>query len=732
MIKLLFKYLKRFWLSIIIVLGLLYFQTRADLKLPELMSQIVNVGITRSGVEDAAIEVIRAEQFDKLLLFINEDEQTILRKNYFLVTKENASYPEDLQGFVEDGLYLLNEDVERDQVASIIAKPLLVSYAIDEGQIDTSMFQLPPNVTIYQALANMEEGMRQTFLANIDQRFASMNEEMLNQSATVAVLAEYKAIGIDTDKMQVDAIIKIGIDMLLFALMSAVITILVGLLSARIAAKVTRNIRRDVFGKVESFSNVEFDQFSTASLITRTGNDITQLQMLIVMMFRTFFYSPILAYGAVMNVMNSNADMTWIIGLALVIILGLILGMFVIVLPKFTQIQKMIDKVNLVARESLTGLMVVRAFKTERHEEKRFDEANKDLSKVTLFVTRAMAILMPIMNFIFSGVTLMIVWYGAKQIDLGALQVGDMMAFMQYSMQIIMSFMMIVITFIMIPRAAVSSKRINEVLDMPLTILDPKDALSFDPSQTGIVEFKNVSFSYPNADDNVLKNISFVANKGDITAIIGSTGSGKSTLINLIPRFYDVTQGSLLVNGVDVRTVKQGDLRDRIGYVPQKAVLFTGTIESNLRYAKEDANQEELDKAIDIAQARSIVEEKPDHYQEAISQGGSNVSGGQKQRLSIARALIKNPDIYIYDDSFSALDYKTDALLRQALQREYADKTLIIVAQRISTILHADQIIVLHNGEIVGRGSHAELMQNCEVYQEIAYSQMSKEELAHV
>jgi len=411
-IKLLFKYLKRFWVSILIVLGLLYFQTRADLKLPELMSQIVNVGITRGGVEDAAIEVIREEQFDKLLLFINDDDQTILRNNYFLVTEENASYPEILQGFVEEGLYLLNKDADRDQVAAIIAKPLLVTYAIDEGQIDTSMFQLPPNVTIYQALANMDVTIRQTFLANIDQRFASMSEDMLNQSASVAVLAEYKAIGLDTEKMQINAIVKIGVDMLLFALMSAVITILVGLLSARMAAKVTRNIRRDVFGKVESFSNVEFDQFSTASLITRTGNDITQLQMLIVMMFRTLFYSPILAYGAVMNVMNSNADMTWIIGLALVVILGLILGMFVVVLPKFTQIQKMIDKVNLVARESLTGLMVVRAFKTERHEEKRFDEANKDLSKINLFVTRTMAILMPIMNFIFSGVTLMyrLVW----------------------------------------------------------------------------------------------------------------------------------------------------------------------------------------------------------------------------------------------------------------------------------------------------------------------------------
>jgi ATP-binding cassette subfamily B protein len=497
------------------------------------------------------------------------------------------------------------------------------------------------------------------------------------------------------------------------------------------AAGTTRTIRKDVFSKVENFSSVEFDQFSTASLITRTGNDITQLQMLIVMMFRTFFYSPILAYGAVMNVLKSNANMTWIIGLALTVIMSMILTMFIIVMPKFTAIQKMLDKVNLVARESLTGLMVVRAFKTEKHEEERFDDANKDLAKVNLFVSRATSFLMPLMTFVFSGVTLMIVWYGSIQIDIGELQVGDMMAFMQYSMQIIMSFMMITMMFILIPRASVSSKRILEVLEKPLTILDAPHTVDFVKDETGVIEFDNVNFKYPNADDYVLKNISFKANKGEMTAIIGSTGSGKSSLINLIPRFYDVTSGTIKVNGRDVRDVKQIDLRDRIGYIPQKAILFSGTIESNLRYAKEDATQTELDKSIEIAQATNIVSEKPGHYQEPISQGGTNVSGGQKQRLSIARALVKNPDIYIYDDSFSALDYKTDSALRAALQKDLSDKTLIVVAQRISTIMNANQIIVLNEGEIVGRGTHDYLMDNCEVYREIAFSQLSKEELNH-
>ena len=519
--------------------------------------------------------------------------------------------------------------------------------------------------------------------------------------------------------------------MILFALMSAVITIFVGLLSARMAAGTTRNIRKDVFSKVENFSSVEFDQFSTASLITRTGNDITQLQMLIVMMFRTFFYSPILAYGAVMNVLKSNANMTWIIGLALVVIMSMLLVMFVVVIPKFTAIQKMIDKVNLVARESLTGLMVVRAFKTEKHEEERFDEANIDLSKINLFVSRATSFLMPIMTFVFSGVTLLIVWFGAKQVDLGQLQIGDMMAFMQYSMQIIMSFMMVTFMFILIPRAAVSSKRILEVLEKPLTILDPQNPVEFSKDETGVIVFDNVSFKYPDADDYVLRNISFKANKAEMTAIIGSTGSGKSTLINLIPRFYDVTTGSIKVNGRNIRDVKQTDLRNHIGYIPQKAVLFSGTIESNLRYAKLDATQDEIEKSIEIAQATNMVNEKPGRYAEPISQGGTNVSGGQKQRLSIARALVKNPDIYIYDDSFSALDYKTDSALRAALEKDLSDKTLIVVAQRISTIMGADQIIVLNEGQIVGKGRHDELMDNCEVYREIAFSQLSKEELNH-
>jgi len=732
-IKLFIKYLKVYWLSILVVLGLLYYQTTADLKLPELMSNIVNTGITRQGIEDGTIDVIREERLNHLFLFMSEDDKTVILDNYQRIEVKDEAYLEDYPILDTQAVYILNlqEGVTRDDISSVIAKPLLITYGIDSGVVDTSKFQLPEGVSIYQALQMMPEAQRDALLSNMTSSFAEMSDDMIAQSATVAIKNEYELIGIDTNQIQMDYIYNIGIQMVLFALMSAAITILVGLLSSRIAAGTTRTIRKDVFSKVENFSSVEFDQFSTASLITRTGNDITQLQMLIVMMFRTFFYSPILAYGAVMNVLESNANMTWIIGLALVVIMSMIGTMFVIVMPKFTAIQKMLDKVNLVARESLTGLMVVRAFKTERHEEERFDEANKDLAKVNLFVSRATSFLMPIMTFVFSGVTLMIVWYGSIQVDLGQLQIGDMMAFMQYSMQIIMSFMMITMMFILIPRASVSSKRILEVLEKPLSILDPKEPINFVSDQTGVIEFDNVNFKYPNADDYVLRDISFKAKKGEMTAIIGSTGSGKSTLINLIPRFYDVTSGTIKVNGRDVRDVKQTELRDRIGYIPQKAILFSGTIESNLRYAKEDANQNELDKAIEIAQASNIVNEKPGHYQETISQGGTNVSGGQKQRLSIARALVKNPDIYIYDDSFSALDYKTDAALRAALQKDLSDKTLIVVAQRISTIMNAHQIIVLNEGQIVGKGTHDELMDNCEVYREIAFSQLSKEELNH-
>jgi len=732
-IKLFTKYLKVYWLTILVVLGLLYYQTTADLKLPELMSNIVNTGITRQGIEDATIDVVRESKLDHLFLFMSEDDKTFISQNYELVLIGNSEYLEDYPILETESVYILNlqDGVTREDIATVLAKPLLITYGIDSGVVDTSKLQVPAGMDIYQFFMMMPAEQRAMVLSSMASNFSEMSDDMIAQSATVAIKNEYELIGIDTSKIQMDYIYNIGLQMVLFALMSAVITILVGLLSARMAAGTTRTIRKDVFSKVENFSSVEFDQFSTASLITRTGNDITQLQMLIVMMFRTFFYSPILAYGAVMNVLESNANMTWIIGLALTVIMTMILTMFIIVMPKFTAIQKMLDKVNLVARESLTGLMVVRAFKTEKHEEERFDSANKDLAKINLFVSRATSFLMPLMTFVFSGVTLMIVWYGSIQIDIGELQVGDMMAFMQYSMQIIMSFMMITMMFILIPRASVSSKRILEVLEKPLTILDAPHTVDFVKDETGVVEFNNVNFKYPNADDYVLKNISFKANKGEMTAIIGSTGSGKSSLINLIPRFYDVTSGAIKVNGRDVKEVKQVDLRDRIGYIPQKAILFSGTIESNLRYAKEDASQVELDKSIEIAQATNIVSEKPGHYQEPISQGGTNVSGGQKQRLSIARALVKNPDIYIYDDSFSALDYKTDAALRAALQKDLSDKTLIVVAQRISTIMNADQIIVLNEGEIVGRGTHDELMDNCEVYREIAFSQLSKEELNH-
>jgi ATP-binding cassette subfamily B protein len=590
---------------------------------------------------------------------------------------------------------------------------------------------LPPGVTIYDALRSMPAEQKAQFLMQIDQRFSNFDPAMLDQSVTVAIKAEYTAVGLDMDAYQMNYILSTGGTMLLISLMAITAAILVGLLSSRIGAGMAKTLRKSVFSKVESFSNVEFDQFSTASLITRTGNDITQIQMMVQMMFRIIFYAPILGSGAILRVMSQHNNMTWIVTLGVVVMLSLIGIMFAFVLPKFALIQKLIDRVNLVARESLSGLMVVRAFGNEPYEEARFDKANTDLAKINLFVNRAIVFLMPTMMFIMNGLSLLIVWYGGKEIDLGNLQVGDMMAFMQYAMQIIMSFMMIAMTFIMIPRASVSAKRVNEVLDTPLSITDPVSPRSFEATRTGEVVFENVTFRYPNADDDVLHDLSFTAKRGETTAFIGSTGSGKSTLINLIPRFYDVSKGRVLVNGVDVREVPQKELRQRIGYIPQKGVLFSGTIESNLKYAKEDASEAELQQAVSIAQASNIIAEKADGYQEHIAQGGSNVSGGQKQRLSIARALIKNPDLFIFDDSFSALDFKTDLALRSALHKELADKTLLVVAQRISTILHADLIIVLENGRIVGKGTHRDLMDTCEVYREIALSQMTSEELSH-
>ena len=531
------------------------------------------------------------------------------------------------------------------------------------------------------------------------------------------------------DKTQINYIFLSGVKMLGVALLSAALSVVVGFMASKVAAKTSMNLRSKVFKKVMSFSHTEMDKFSTASLITRSTNDIQQIQMVTVMMLRMILYAPILGIGAVIKVLNTNTSMTWIIALAVVVILAIVGVLFVTVMPRFKMLQKLVDKVNLVTREILTGLPVIRAFSTQKHEEERFDKANNELTKTNLFVNRVMSGMMPLMMFVMNGVTLLIVWNGGKGIDSGAMQVGDMMAFIQYAMQIIMAFLMMTMMSIMLPRAAVSAVRVDEVLNTEISIKDNEKVEEFDNNKKGVVEFNNVSFKYPDADEDILTNISFTAKPGETTAFIGSTGSGKSTLINLIPRFFDVTEGEILVDGVNIKNVSQHELRERIGYVPQKGVLFSGTIDSNLRYGRENATEKEIEKAAQIAQATEFIETKPEKYNTEIAQGGSNVSGGQKQRLSIARAIAKKPEIYIFDDSFSALDFKTDAALRKALKSETGNSTVLIVAQRISTILNAEQIIVLDEGKIVGKGTHKELLKNCEVYKQIALSQLSKEEL---
>ncbi len=585
------------------------------------------------------------------------------------------------------------------------------------------------NYTVLQIMEMMPDEQRAMFVSNILEQFSAMPESTMRQSAVAGVKAEYEAIGIDTDQMQIRYIIIAGLKMLGLALVAMVATIIVGFLAAKVAAGFGRDVRSQVFKKVVSFSNNEFDKFSTASLITRSTNDIQQVQMLIFMMLRMILYAPILGLGGVFKVLNTNVSMAWIIALAVLLIMGVVGVLFAVAMPKFKSMQKLVDRLNLVTREILTGLSVIRAFSTERHEEKRFEKANRDLTKTSLFVNRVMTFMMPIMMFIMNGIMVLILWFGAKGIDNGNMQVGDMMAFMQYAMQIIMSFLMLTMVSIMLPRAAVSAKRVAEVLDTDLSIQDVKEPKTFANKGKGTIEFEHVNFRYPGADEDVLHDITFTAKPGETTAIIGSTGSGKSTLINLIPRLYDVTGGTIKIDGVPVNEVSQHELRERIGYVPQKGVLFSGTIDSNLRYGKEDATEEEIKRAARIAQAENFIEQKDDKYNEHIAQGGSNVSGGQKQRLSIARAIAKNPDIYIFDDSFSALDYKTDVTLRKTLKQEIADSTMIIVAQRISTILHAEQILVLDEGQIVAKGTHRELMKSCEVYRQIAASQLSQAEL---
>lgn len=725
MIKIL-KYLRPYIGSVVFIVVLLLAQAISDLSLPDYMSNIVNVGIQQNGVENAVPDAIRKSELEKITFFMNEKDKENVFRHYDLVQTgdtANADYEKNVKKYPElrnESIYVLNTN-NKDEITELnkmLGEPILLLTGLQQqagGNVDLT--KLPTaQITTIKEKANEE--------------FKNLPETMITQAATGFVKEEYKTLGVDIDKLQTRYVLTEGAKMLLLALVSMAATIGVALLGARVASKMSRTIRRDVFRKVEGFSNAEFDKFSTASLITRTTNDIQQIQMLMVMLLRIVFYAPILAIGGMIKVSNTHTSMGWTIAVAVVVVISIVLVLFGLAIPKFKLIQKLVDKLNLVTREGLTGMLVIRAFNTQRHEEERFDEVNNQFTRTNIFVNRTMSLMMPLMMLVMNGVTILIVWVGAHQIDDGIIQVGDMMAFMQYAMQIIMSFLMISFVSVMLPRASVSAQRINEVLETEPSIVDPESPVSFNSRQQGVIEFNNVSFRYPNAEEDVLHNISFTAQPGQTTAFIGSTGSGKSTLINLIPRFYDVTDGSITVSGVDVRQVTQHALREQIGYVPQKGVLFTGTIESNLKYGDKQASDKVVEKASEIAQAMEFINGKPERFQTDIAQGGTNVSGGQKQRLSIARALVKQARIYIFDDSFSALDYKTDAALRRALKAETENTTVLIVAQRVSTIRNADQIIVLDEGRVVGKGTHQQLLETCDVYKEIAMSQLSGEELS--
>lgn len=708
-----FRYLKKAYIPIACIVLLLCVQVSCELTIPTYTSNIVNVGIQQGGIEDAVPDAVREESMQALMGMMKPKDAEKVKDAYELYTKKQVK-DSDYSSYKKGRLYV-RKDIskkDREDLDKILSKPMLM--------LEMKMMEQSGQTKENAKMAQKFKGK------SID----DMPESIISQAAISFVKAEYKAMGLDLDQIQTNYMLKTGAIMVGLALLAMAVAVTVVLLSAKLAARLSRILRDHIFKKVMDFTNSEFDKFSTASLITRSTNDIQQIQMFVTMMFRIVVFAPLMGLGGIYKVLKTNVDMTWTIAIGVVAIMTVILVLFTVAMPKFKVLQKLIDRLNLVSREILTGLPVIRAFSTEKHEKERFDTANKNLMKTNLFVNRAMTFMMPLMMLIMNVMTVLIVYVGADNIDLGRMQVGDLMAFIQYAMQIIMSFLFISMVSIMMPRAQVAAERVNEILDMEIMIKDPKQPKEFLNEKKGEVEFKHVSFRYPDAGEDMLHDISFTAPSGKTTAFIGSTGSGKSTLINLIPRFFDVTEGSILVDGVDIREVKQSDLRDKLGYVPQKGVLFSGTIDSNLRYGKEDASEEEVKKAARIAQAADFIEEKKEAYDSPIAQGGSNVSGGQKQRLSIARAVAKDPEIYIFDDSFSALDYKTDVTLRQALARETKGSTTLIVAQRISTILHADQIVVLDEGRVVGTGTHEELLESCPVYLQIAKSQLSEDDFA--
>lgn len=736
----LFKHLKPFSGSIILIFGLLLGQAMADLALPDLMSRIINVGIQQNGIENAVPTAMSSRQMDRIFLFTTEADKTTITNAYLLLDRQKLS-PSDYNHYLKSYPLLATEPVYKlnttDQgeikpLNAIFKDPILIVSYLESGAT-ASVFgggqSLPAGTDPFAVLLTLPPAQLEAIRQIAAGQLALLPDSVKIQSDISYLATEYQAIGINISHMQTGYMIGIGGLMLLFTLVSVACSVAVGFLAARVAAGFGRDTRRKMFTKIENYSNSEIDRFSTASLITRSTNDIQQIQLVLVMLLRIMFYAPIMGVGGIIKALGQDVSMSWIIAAAVMVLLTMITVAFAVAIPKFRLIQKLVDRLNLVTREMLTGLMVVRAFNTQAFEEKRFDRANVDLTSTTLFINRVLVFMMPAMMFLMNAIMVLIVWIGAHQIDQGSMQVGNMMAFMQYTIQIIFAFLMVSFVFIMMPRAIVSAQRISEVLESETSINDPEKPLKFTPDNKGIVEFQNVGFKYPGADDYVLQGISFTALPAETTAIVGGTGSGKSTLVNLIPRFYDVTEGKILVDGIDVREVTQHDLRDKIGYIPQKAVLFSGTIESNIAYGIENGGDGEVKKAAEIAQAIDFISASENGFQTPVSQGGANLSGGEKQRLTIARAMAKNPRIYVFDDSFSAIDFKTDAALRKALKKEMGQATVLMVAQRISTIMKADQIIVLENGRMVGKGSHAELMASCQVYRELALSQLSKEEL---